>query len=84
MSFRNLSPQGMFEKLGLQSFAKTTGGKGLHVVVPLRPEHSWKEVKDFSQRVAEHLAATLPEQFTAKMTKALRRKKMSITLPEVL
>ena len=68
----------LLNELRLESYVKTTGGKGLHVVVPLRPDHSWKEVKDFSQRVAEHLAATLPEQFTAKMSKALRRKKIFV------
>jgi bifunctional non-homologous end joining protein LigD len=68
----------LLSELRLESYVKTTGGKGLHVVVPLRPEHSWKEVKDFSQRVAEHLAVTLPEQFTAKMSKALRRKKIFV------
>jgi bifunctional non-homologous end joining protein LigD len=68
----------LLNELRLESFVKTTGGKGLHVVVPLRPEHSWKEVKDFSQRVADHLAATLPDQFTAKLSKALRRKKIFV------
>ena len=68
----------LLEELRLECYVKTTGGKGLHVVVPLRPEHSWKEVKEFSQRVAQHLAATLPEQFTSKLTKALRRKKIFI------
>jgi bifunctional non-homologous end joining protein LigD len=68
----------LLNELRLENYVKTTGGKGLHIVVPLRPEHSWKEVKDFSQRVAEHLAATLPEQFTARMSKALRRKKIFV------
>lgn len=68
----------LLSELRLESFVKTTGGKGLHVVVPLRPEHSWKEVKEFSQRVAEHLAATLPGQFTAKLSKALRRKRIFV------
>jgi len=68
----------LLSELRLDSFVKTTGGKGLHVVVPLRPEHSWKEVKDFSQRVADHLAETLPAQFTAKLSKALRRKKIFV------
>ncbi len=68
----------LLNELPLQSYVKTTGGKGLHVVVPLRPEHSWKDLKDFTQRVAEHLAATLPEQFTAKISKALRRGKIFV------
>jgi bifunctional non-homologous end joining protein LigD len=68
----------LLSELRLESFVKTTGGKGLHVVVPLRPEHSWKAVKDFSQSVAGHLAATLPGQFTAKLSKALRRRKIFV------
>lgn len=68
----------LLNELRLESFVKTTGGKGLHVVVPLRPEHSWKDIKDFSRRFAEHLAATLPEQFTAKISKALRRGKIFV------
>jgi bifunctional non-homologous end joining protein LigD len=62
----------LLSELPLDSYVKTTGGKGLHVVVPLRPGPSWKDVKDFSQRVAQHLAATLPHHFTASVSKAKR------------
>jgi bifunctional non-homologous end joining protein LigD len=51
--------------IGLASFVKTTGGKGLHVVVPLTPKLGWTAVKAFSRWVAERLAALTPEQFTA-------------------
>lgn len=68
----------LLNELRLESYVKTTGGKGLHVVVPLRPEHSWKDIKDFTRRVAEHLAVTLPGQFTAKISKALRRGKIFV------
>jgi bifunctional non-homologous end joining protein LigD len=60
-------------EMKLRCFLKTTGGKGLHVVVPLKPVHRWAEVKAFSKAVAEHLAGTLPDQFTANMSKASRR-----------
>ncbi len=56
----------LLDELGLQSFLKTSGGKGLHVVVPLTPRLGWDVVKDFSQAVVRHLAATLPDRFVAK------------------
>ena len=49
-----------------RSFLKTSGGKGLHVVVPLTPKLGYDEVKDFSRAVVVHLAATLPTLFVAK------------------
>jgi bifunctional non-homologous end joining protein LigD len=53
-------------ELGLASFCKTSGGKGLHVVVPLRKHHDWDTVKDFSEAIVRHLARTLPKMFVAK------------------
>ncbi|MEJ7805765.1 MAG: DNA ligase D, partial [Telluria sp.] len=52
--------------LGLPSFLKTSGGKGLHVVVPLKPGLGWDTVKDFSQAIVRHLADELPERFAFK------------------
>ena len=57
----------LLDELNLQSFLKTSGGKGLHVVVPLLRRHTWEAAKLFSQRVAQHLARTMPERFSAKM-----------------
>ncbi len=54
------------QELGLAAFLKTSGGKGLHVVVPLKPQFDWDTVKDFSQAVVQHLARTLPQRFVAK------------------
>ncbi|MFT4066830.1 DNA ligase D [Paraburkholderia sp.] len=68
----------LLDELGLQSFCKTSGGKGLHVVVPLAKQAGWDEVKDFSQAVAQHMAATLPRQFSAKMGAQNRKKKIFI------
>ena len=62
----------MLEEAGLESFLKTSGGKGLHVAVPLAPRHDWDEVKAFSRAVAEQLAADDPHRFTAKMAKRER------------
>lgn len=53
-------------ELALPSFVKTSGGKGLHIVVPLEPVLGWDEVKDFSHAVVQHLARTLPDRFVAK------------------
>jgi len=57
---------GFLDELGLVNFLKTSGGKGLHLVVPLTPRHGWDAVKDFSQAIVEHMAQALPERFVAK------------------
>jgi bifunctional non-homologous end joining protein LigD len=54
------------EELGLPSFLKTSGGKGLHVVVPVKPAYDWDTVKDFSEVIVRHMAETLPERFAFK------------------
>ena len=56
----------MLEELQLPCFLKTSGGKGLHLVVPLKKQFDWDTVKDFSQAVVQHLARTLPDRFVAK------------------
>jgi bifunctional non-homologous end joining protein LigD len=53
-------------ELGLVSFVKTSGGKGLHVIVPLKRRLGWDTVKDFSQAIVVHLAKALPQRFSAK------------------
>ncbi len=53
-------------QLGLPSFLKTSGGKGLHVVVPVRRVHDWDTVKGFSQAIVQHMARTIPQRFVAK------------------
>jgi bifunctional non-homologous end joining protein LigD len=59
--------------IGLESFVKTTGGKGLHVVVPLTRRADWDEVKAFSGAVASLLARSAPELYTTEMAKAKRK-----------
>jgi DNA ligase D-like protein (predicted polymerase)/DNA ligase D-like protein (predicted 3'-phosphoesterase) len=54
------------DELGLVSFLKTSGGKGLHVVVPLKPRLGWDAVKAFSKAVVDHVAEVLPDRFVAK------------------
>jgi bifunctional non-homologous end joining protein LigD len=56
----------MLDELGLPCFLKTSGGKGLHLVVPLKPKFDWDTVKDFSQAIVQHMARTLPDRFVAK------------------
>ena len=53
-------------ELKLPAFLKTSGGKGLHVVVPLKKQFDWDTVKRFSAAVVQHLARTLPDRFVAK------------------
>jgi len=54
------------QDLGLNPFLKTSGGKGLHVVVPIKPKLDWDTVKDFSHAIVTHLAKTLPDRFSAR------------------
>jgi bifunctional non-homologous end joining protein LigD len=62
----------MLADIGLVSFPMLSGGKGIHVVVPLRPEAEWPAVKDFAHRFAEALAQAEPDRFVANMAKAKR------------
>jgi bifunctional non-homologous end joining protein LigD len=64
--------------IGLVSFPMLSGGKGVHVVVPLTPGHSWDAHKDFSKRFAEALSIAEPERFVATMSKEKRRGKIFI------
>jgi len=64
--------------LGLQSFCKTTGGKGLHVVVPIRPAQRWPEAKAFTAALANALAGKYPRDFTAALPKAARKGKIFV------
>ena len=68
----------LLDQLGLEAFVKTTGGKGLHVVVPLEARYGWEEVRRFAERIAAHLASARPAEFTANMSKAKRRGKIFI------
>jgi len=68
------------DELGLENFCKTTGGKGLHVVVPLahgaKEKVSWKEAKAFAQGVCQWMAQESPDQYLLNMSKKLRRGKI--------
>lgn len=64
--------------MGLTSFAMLSGGKGVHVVVPLTPDAEWPVVKSFADRFARALATAEPDRFTATMSKAKRKGRIFI------
>ena len=55
----------VLDELGLKAFLKTSGGKGIHLVVPLTRKLGWDEVKNFSHAIVSHMAKLLPERFSA-------------------
>ncbi|MES2119707.1 MAG: non-homologous end-joining DNA ligase [Pseudomonadota bacterium] len=63
----------MFDALALESFPLLTGGKGVHVVVPLEPVAEWDEVRDFTQALCTTLAQAAPDRFTIALPKPQRR-----------
>ncbi|HWK44950.1 MAG TPA: DNA ligase D [Stellaceae bacterium] len=66
------------EKLGLAAFCRTSGGKGLHVVVPLRPQANWDQAKPFCRAFAELMARDFPDRYVAHVKKADRRGRILI------
>ncbi len=70
--------RGQLADLGLVSFAMLSGGKGVHVVVPLKPDHDWDAHKDFAHRFAEAMSQAQPERYVATMSKAKRKGRIFI------
>ena len=70
--------RGLLEDLGLRSFLKTTGGKGLHVVVPIAATMNWETAKTFVHDTANVLVRTFPDRFTATLSKRARPGKIFI------
>jgi bifunctional non-homologous end joining protein LigD len=66
------------ERLGLASFAKTSGGKGIHVVVPIVRRTSWTDAKAFTKAIADHIARLAPRNFVSTMTRALRENRVYV------
>jgi len=64
------------KELGLESFVKTTGGKGLHIVAPITPEHPWPEIKEFTRQFVVAMEKIKPQRYLSKMTKAARKGKI--------
>jgi bifunctional non-homologous end joining protein LigD len=73
-----LAMRSHLDTIGLRSFAKTTGGKGLHVVVPLRRGIEWKALKEFALAVGENFVTADPARFTVNSRKAMRARKIFI------
>jgi bifunctional non-homologous end joining protein LigD len=68
----------LLSERSLESFVKTTGGKGLHVCVPLEPERGWEELEEFTRAVAQRLERDDPSAFTANLAKAQRKGKVFV------
>ena len=69
---------GLFDQIGLQSFAKTSGSKGLQVYVPLNGDTDYEQTKSFARRIAELLEQRMPELVVSRMTKRLRPGKVLV------
>ncbi|SHO66844.1 bifunctional non-homologous end joining protein LigD [Pseudoxanthobacter soli DSM 19599] len=66
------------EQAGLAAFVKTSGGKGLHVVSPLKPKAEWPAIKAFAKGLADAMAADSPDRYVATITKSKRRGKILV------
>ena len=66
------------DALGLISFVKTTGGKGLHVVVPIEPVTEWRAAKAFAKQLSEAIAADAPDRYLTRISKAEREGRIFI------
>lgn len=66
------------QKINLTSFVKTTGSKGLHVVVPIKRLYSWDKVKIFAHTLVKYLAIQNPQLIVANMSKAKRKGKIFV------
>jgi bifunctional non-homologous end joining protein LigD len=73
-----LEIRAMLDDLGLASFAKVSGGKGMHVYVPVGPGHTYDRTKAFARAVATLLAARAPERVVDRMTRSLRTGKVFV------
>lgn len=67
-----------FEAAGLAAFVKTSGGKGLHVVAPLKPQAGWTAVKAFAKAMAADMSKVEPDRYLSVATKAKRKGRIFI------
>jgi bifunctional non-homologous end joining protein LigD len=73
-----LEMRGFLGELGLESFLKTTGGKGLHVVTPIEPEMEWDALKEFTRQIAAAVARDNPGRYTLSISKEKRKGRILI------
>jgi len=73
-----LDIKSILDELSLNSYLKTSGGKGYHVVVPLKPSADWERFRDFAKQVAEVMENKWPERYTSNVRKANRKGKIFI------
>jgi len=66
------------KQLGLVSLPRLSGGKGIHVVAPIKPEHGWEEIKEFARGFAETMAREIPDAYVATMSKKRRTGKIFV------
>lgn len=66
------------KKIGLVSYPRLSGGKGVHVVAPIEPDHDWDEVKEFAREFSENMAREVPDAYVANMSKKKRAGKVFI------
>lgn len=66
------------KKLGLASFPRLSGGKGIHVVAPIKPDHGWEEIKEFARGFAETMVRAIPAAYVANMSKKRRSGKIFV------
>ncbi|MGX5851181.1 DNA ligase D [Mesorhizobium sp. PL10] len=70
--------KGELEQLGLVPFAKTSGGSGIHITVPVTQKQNWKKLHQATSAIATHLATTAPDTFTTTMGKENRKRRIFI------
>jgi len=73
-----LDVRARLDRLGLVSFVKTTGGKGLHVVVPIEPVHRWPQVKSWSKAFSDAMGDDAPDHYLTRIAKAEREGRIFI------
>lgn len=66
------------DEIQLKSFVKTTGGKGLHIIVPIKPKHDWKTIKHFAHSFVKTLMLHYPDQYLSEASKAKRKGKIFV------
>lgn len=68
----------ILDSLKLKAFVKVTGGKGIHVHIPVEPVYDWDQIKNFANTLALQMVSQKPELYTSDMSKSIRDKKIFI------